>query len=683
LPKVVIIGGLSSIDHLHHHALQVGQAEKTYFCAIIAAMVGINEVSVHFSGEPLFDDISFIINPRDRIGLVGKNGSGKTTLLRIIAGEFEPESGNVSRPNYLTTGLLPQEMVLTGKGSVMEETLTAYDEAIALEKKISLMEQQIASRHDFHAPAYLKLVAAHHEAVERFHLIGGHTRQADAEKVLTGLGFEQEELDRDLKTFSGGWQMRVELAKILLRKPDLLLLDEPTNHLDIESIQWMESFLEDYPGAVVLVSHDRAFLDRITTRTIEIALGEIHDYRMSFSEYVVQREAELEQQQAAFSNQQRQIAQIERFIERFRYKNTKARQVQSRLKLLEKIDRVQVDEIDRSAIHFQFPPAPHSGKVVVEARAVSKSFGSKLVLKDLDFQVIQGDFIAFVGKNGMGKTTLVKIITGELPCEGELKLGHQVSLSYFAQNQAEMLDGDKTVFETIDEVAVGDIRPRIRNILGSFLFSGDSIDKKVKVLSGGEKSRLALARLLLTPANLLVLDEPTNHLDMASKDILKNALLQYKGTLILVSHDRDFLQGLTQKVFEFRQHRIRQHLGDIYDFLEARKLQDLHELNRKKQAQTAGQSSPVSENKELYIKKKQQSREIRKIENQIEKCEEEIAAYEKRLGEIRQMLADPAAFAGELNDTFVFEEFGKVQAQLDDAMHRWETLHALLEDNGG
>lgn len=644
-------------------------------------MVGVNNLSVQFSGEPLFDNVSFIINPKDRIGLVGKNGSGKTTLLRIIAGLFTPESGNISRPNYLTTGFLQQEMLLSGKGTVLEETLTAFKEAQELEKKIHILTEEIAVREDFHSADYLKLIGRLNDANERYHLIGGHTKEADVERVLTGLGFDAPDLNRQLREFSTGWQMRVELAKILLQKPDLLLLDEPTNHLDIESIQWMEEFLDDYPGAVILVSHDRAFLDNVTDRTIEISLGKIYDYKMSYTDYAIQREDELEQQQAAFTNQQKQIAQVERFIERFRYKATKARQVQSRMKLLDKMEKLEVEDIDRSAIHFQFPPAPPSGKVVVEAHKLTKYYGSKLVLKELEFNIIQGDFVAFVGKNGMGKTTLSRIIIGDLDYTGNIKLGHNVKLGYFAQNQAEMLNPDKTVFQTIDDIAVGDIRPRIRNILGSFLFSGESIDKKVKVLSGGEKSRLALARLLLTPANLLVLDEPTNHLDMASKDILKNALLQFKGTVILVSHDRDFLQGLTNKVFEFRNQAIRQYLGDIYDFLNSRKLQSLTELERKAKAGVVMVEEPQSANKALYLKKKQQNKELKKIENQIEKCEEHIAKLEGEIKKLDEILTDPGRYKEAVADPAVFSKYQELQQQLEIQMKRWEELHQQLEES--
>jgi ATP-binding cassette subfamily F protein 3 len=543
-------------------------------------MFAANNITVSFSGSFLFEDISFNVNPRDRIGLVGRNGAGKTTLLRIIAGIHAPDSGSIIKPSDATIGYLPQEMRITSKQSVYAEALTAFKEAIDLETEISFITNQLAERTDYESRTYTNLIARLNEANDRFHLIGGHKREEDVARVLIGLGFSGDDFERPLTEFSVGWQMRVELAKILLKMPSILLLDEPTNHLDIESIQWLEDFLTDYPGSVMLVSHDRALLDNVTNRTIEISLGRAYDFKYSYTDYVEKREEDRVTQMAAFNNQQIQIAQITKFVERFRYKNTKAKQVQSKLKQLDKMDKIEVEDMDSSAIRFQFPPAPHSGKVVVEASNLSKSYGNNLVLKPIEFSIIKNDFVAFVGKNGMGKTTLSRIIIGDLDYTGTMKLGHMVKIGYYAQNQAEMLDPEKTVFETIDDVAVGDIRPKIRNILGSFLFGGESIDKKVKVLSGGEKSRLALAKLLLTPVNLLVLDEPTNHLDMVSKDILKNALLQFDGTLILVSHDRDFLQGLTNKVIEFRNHTIRQHLGDVYDFLESRKLESLKELER-------------------------------------------------------------------------------------------------------
>jgi len=504
-------------------------------------MISVNQISVHFTGEYLFDNVSFIVNDRDRIGLVGKNGAGKTTLLKIFAGLMEPEKGSVAYPSGTTIGYLPQELVVDSAKTVLEETLTAFDEVRNIGKKIKLLTDELANITDYNSAAYGTLVDKLNQASEQYKILGGDTVQADVEKVLTGLGFDPGDFGRRLTEFSGGWKMRVEIAKLLLKQPSLLLLDEPTNHLDIESIQWMEEFLQIYKGAVIVVSHDRAFLDNVTRRTVEISFGKIYDYKASYSEYVMMREERLESQIATFNNQQKQIEQIERFIMRFRYKSTKARQVQSRVKMLEKMEMVEIDETDASSIKFLFPPAPPSGKVSVQADKVSKSYGEKQILKDIDLIVPRGEKIAFVGRNGEGKTTLVKMLLNQIDYDGKILLGHNIIPGYYAQNQTEMLDGEKTVFQTIDEVAVGDIRPKIRALLGSFLFGGDTIDKKVKVLSGGEKSRLALAKMLLSPINLLVLDEPTNHLDMVSKDILKNALIRFDGTLIIVSHDRDFL----------------------------------------------------------------------------------------------------------------------------------------------
>ena len=537
-------------------------------------MYSVQNLSIHFTGTDLFKSISFLINEKDRIGLTGKNGAGKSTLLKIISKEMNPSSGEVIIPNGKTIGYLPQHMVTDSQSSIIEETMTAFAHHIKLEKHIEHLTAQLAERDDFESASYSKLIEELNVANDHFHILGGQSREGASEKVLAGLGFDKTQLHHAVNTLSGGWKMRIELAKILLQQPDLILLDEPTNHLDIESIQWLESFLANYQGAVVLVSHDRAFLDGVTNRTIEISGGKIYDYKCSYSKYVAQRQELLNHQRANFDNQQKEIKEIEDFIERFRYKATKAKQVQSRIKMLDKMDRIEVDLMDKSSIHFRFPPAPSSGKVVVEAKHYAKSYREKEVLKQLDFVILKNEFIAFVGKNGEGKTTLAKSIVNELRYDGELKLGHNVKIGYYAQNQADLMDENKTVFETIDDVAVGEIRKQIKGILGSFLFRGEDLDKRVKVLSGGEKSRLALAKLMLEPVNLLVLDEPTNHLDMQSKDILKAALLKYDGTLILVSHDRDFLKGLSNKVFEFKNKGIKEHLGDITYFLEKRRLED-------------------------------------------------------------------------------------------------------------
>ena len=641
-------------------------------------MYSVQNITVQFGGVPLFRNASFIINQKDRIGLVGKNGSGKTTLLRIMIGMQNPEEGEFILPNDKTIGYLPQEMHLQNRLSVFDEATTAFREIREMEKKIGEISNEITHREDYHSKPYHQLVDQLTELNEKYRIHGGHTMAEDVEKVLSGLGFKKEDYSRPLNEFSQGWQMRVEIAKILLRRPDLVLLDEPTNHLDIESIQWLESFLLDYPGAVVLVSHDRAFLDNVTNRTIEIELGKIYDYKTSYSEYVKLRESRLEGQLAAFNNQQRQVRQIERFIERFRYKNTKSRQVQSRIKMLEKMEEIEIDEQDTSSIRFRFPPAPPSGKVVVEAKDLSKSYGEKLVLDQINFAAIKGDRIAFVGRNGEGKTTLAKVITGALEHDGGLKIGYNVKIGYYAQNPAEMLDHEITVFDTIDRVAVGEVRTKIRTILGGFLFGEDEIDKKVKVLSGGEKARLALAKLLLTPANLLVLDEPTNHLDMQSKDILKNALIHYEGTLVLVSHDRDFLQGLTNKVFEFRDRKTREYIGDIYDFLESRKLKSLRELEALKN-QSAGQATSVSDNKLTYEARKQLERDIRKLNGQVAKSEEEIAALEETLAQLNDKLMKPEMLENGEEIDQVYQRYKALQNEVDAKIGLWESLSLELE----
>ena len=643
-------------------------------------MISINKLSIHFTGTYLFDDVSFIINDRDRIGLVGKNGAGKTTLLKILSGEMEPEKGEIVKTSGQTVGYLPQEMIPDSKKSVFEEALTAFEEALKLQKKITHYTDQISQRTDYESDEYMNLVHELSEADERFRLIGGYTMQADTEKILLGLGFLKTEFEKPMTSFSSGWQMRVELAKLLLKRPDTILLDEPTNHLDIESIQWLESFLINYQGAVVLVSHDRAFLDNVTTRTIEITLGRINDYKASYSEYVEQRAERRESQMAAFNNQQKQIDDIERFVERFRYKSTKSRQVQSRIKMLEKMDIIEVEDIDNSSIRFKFPPAPHSGKVVVETENLIKKYGEKLVLDKINFAINKGESVAFVGKNGEGKTTLSKIIVGELEYQGKMQLGHQVVIGYFAQNQAALLDGEKTVFQTIDDIAVGDIRPKVRSILGGFLFGTDDIEKKVKVLSGGEKSRLALAKLLLTPVNLLVLDEPTNHLDMQSKDILKNALLQFEGTIIVVSHDRDFLQGLTEKVFEFRNKQIKPYIGDIYDFLESRKLENLKQLEINNKSTDSSKNEIITENKINWEKKRESDKEIRKIKNKIQKCEEEISKIEAEIERLDKVLANPEANKIEFEKIDIYKTYQNLKDQLDEQMTQWEIFHEELSD---
>ena len=643
-------------------------------------MISINNLSIQFGGESLFDHVSFIINDKDRIGLVGKNGAGKSTLLKIIKGLQRADEGEVILPDGYSVGYLPQEMDIQSAGSVIEEAMNAFTEVVHLEQKITGYEKQIGERTDYETESYHKLIRKHSEAIERYHMIGGQAVHVNIEKVLTGLGFEREEFDRKLSTFSSGWQMRVEIAKILLQQHDVILLDEPTNHLDIDSIQWLEEFLAGFKGAVVLVSHDRAFLDNVTRRSIEISQGKIYDYKANYSEYVLMREERMESQLATYNNQQRQIRQIERFVERFRSKSTKAKQVQSRIKLLEKIDLVEVDMMDESGIRFRFPPAPHSGKIILEGKKLKKDYPQRRVLNDLTFSVIKNDRIAFVGKNGEGKTTLSKVLTGQVDFTGDLKFGHNVVIGYYAQNQSDYLDPDKTVFQTIDEIAVGDIRPRIKGILGGFLFSGDDIDKKVKVLSGGEKSRLSLAKLLLTPANLLILDEPTNHLDMHSKDVLKSALLQYNGTLIIVSHDRDFLQGLTNRVFEFRHGTMKEYIGDIYDFLEQRRLRTLSELEAtQKKAAALASEDTVSQNKVNWEKRKENEKEIRKVKTLIGKCEAEIEQMEAQLKIKEGMMAAPEKYQKEIQNGSLYSGYEEVKRDLAREMKRWEELNYELD----
>ncbi|NVO01383.1 MAG: ABC-F family ATP-binding cassette domain-containing protein [Bacteroidetes bacterium] len=643
-------------------------------------MISVNNLSISFTGTYLFDDVSFIVNDRDRIGLVGKNGAGKSTLLKILSGLQEAEKGTFVKPNDTTIGYLPQELKNKSNKTILNEALSAFVEAKDLESKIKHYTSEISKRTDYESDAYYQIIHQLTDANERFQIIGGHTMQADAERVLIGLGFTQNDFERPISEFSGGWQMRVELAKILLQKPDVLLLDEPTNHLDIESIQWLEDFLIGYFGAVVLVSHDRAFLDNITQRTIEISLGKIYDFKACYSDYLILRAEGREQQMATYNNQQKQIQDIEKFITRFRAQATKAKQVQSRIKLLDKIDRVEVEAIDSSAIHFRFPPAPHCGKVMVEAENLSKAYGNKKVLSNLTFLVNKGERVALVGKNGEGKTTLSRIIIKDLDYEGSCKLGHNVSVGYYAQNQADLLNPDKTVFETIDDIAVGEIRTKIRNILGSFLFGAEAIDKKVKVLSGGEKSRLALAKLLLTPVNLLVLDEPTNHLDMQSKDILKNALNKYDGTLIIVSHDRDFLQGLTNKVYEFKNQKIKEYIGDIYNFLQSRKMESLKQLEKKTNDNLKVAVSGESQNKVNREKRKLFEKELRKIETQIERSEKEIDRLEKEIKAIDDILLNPETYKEALKSKDFYSNYEELKGQLEKEMQIWEELNSKADE---
>ena len=625
---------------------------------------------MQFTGEDLFTDINFMIREKDRIGLVGKNGAGKTTLIRLLCGLEQPYKGDVIMSDDVTVGYLPQEKNVKSEKTVLDEAMTAFEEYYEIERQLAKLQDELSNREDYESASYQRLCEKMSHLNERLAIMGGHSIEGEAEQILIGLGFEHNDMQRQMREFSNGWQMRVELAKILLRKPQLLLLDEPTNHLDIESIQWLEGFLKNYYGAIFMVSHDRAFLDHITIRTIEISCGKIYDYKCSYSEFIERREERIDIQKAAFDNQQREIKEIEAFIERFRYKATKAKQVQSRVKQLEKMDVVQIDDQDKSAMHFKFPPAPHSGKVTLELNSLSKSYGEKNILNNINLLIPRGEKIAFVGRNGEGKSTLSKIIAGVLDYEGEMKLGHEVKIGYYAQNQQDMLDPEKTVFETLDDVATGDMRVKVKSLLGAFLFSGEAIEKKVKVLSGGEKARLSLAKMLLFPTNLLILDEPTNHLDMLSKDILKSALLQFDGTLIIVSHDRDFLQGLTNKVYEFRKPNIKEYIGDIYDFLEEKKMKELDDLNKKMKSQPV--ENKVSQSKLDYEAKKQNDREIKRIEREIKKIEEQIESLEMEIAEMDAVMSSPTDYPHISIDNAWYSSYGEKKEKLQDLMNQWE-----------
>ena len=571
----------------------------------------------------------------------------------------------------VTIGYLPQEKNVHSTKTVLDEAMTAFEEYYEIERQLAKLQDELSNREDYESASYQRLCEKMSHLNERLAIMGGHSIEGEAEQILIGLGFDHNDMNRKMNEFSNGWQMRVELAKILLRKPKLLLLDEPTNHLDIESIQWLEGFLKNYYGSIFMVSHDRAFLDHITIRTIEISCGKIYDYKCSYSEFIERREERIDIQKAAYDNQQREIKEIEAFIERFRYKATKAKQVQSRVKQLEKMDVVQIDDQDKSAMHFKFPPAPHSGKVTLELNNVSKSYGEKNILNNINLLIPRGEKIAFVGRNGEGKSTLSKIIAGVLDYEGEVKLGHEVQIGYYAQNQQDMLDPEKTVFETLDDVATGDMRVKVKSLLGAFLFSGEAIEKKVKVLSGGEKARLSLAKMLLFPTNLLILDEPTNHLDMLSKDILKSALLQFDGTLIIVSHDRDFLQGLTNKVYEFRKPNIKEYIGDIYDFLEEKKMKELDDLNKKQKSQPITENT-VSQGKLDYELKKQNDREIKRIEREIKKIEEQIETLENEIAEMDNIMSSPDEHPDvNLNNDW-YNLYGEKKNKLQALMEQWE-----------
>ncbi len=640
-------------------------------------MISVDNLTVSFGGWDLFKDISLLVNPKDRIGLVGKNGAGKSTLLKVITGEQPAASGTVTRSGDVTVGYLPQQMKVADTTSLAEETAKAFTEVIALEREIAELTDEIAVRTDYESAGYEKLLHRLNDATDRYHILGGDNREAEIEKTLLGLGFRRSDFDRPTSEFSGGWRMRIELAKLLLRRPSVFLLDEPTNHLDIESIQWLEGYLKEYSGAVVLISHDRAFLDNVTNRTVEIMLGRLYDYKVPYSKYVELRRERREQQMAAYENQQRLIEKTEEFIEKFRYKPTKSNQVQSRIKQLEKLDRIEVDEEDLSALSIKFPPAPRSGQVVAEVKGVGMSFGSKHVFGGAEFTVEKGDRIALVGRNGEGKTTFARMLVGELqPTEGSIKVGANVNTGYYAQNQDDLMNGDFTVYDTLDRVAVGDIRTRLRDILGAFLFRGEDIDKKVRVLSGGERSRLAMARMMLEPHNLLVLDEPTNHMDMRSKDILKSALLKYDGTLVVVSHDREFLDGLVDKVYEFRDGGVKEYLGGIYYFLEKRKIDSLSEIERKNATPAASPAAAAapSSGKLSYEQRKEQEKLLRRLRKAVETIESELAEVEAQIKAMDERLAAANGY-----DAADYARYDELKARYDHLMHEWEKASYELE----
>ena len=643
-------------------------------------MLSIDNITIRFGGFELFSNIGFMINRRDRIGLVGKNGAGKSTLLKVICGIVTPTEGSVSKPSGITIGYLPQQMALAStQNTVLEETKKAFDNIAEIQREIDRLAAELETRTDYTSESYIKAAENLAHLNEHLQIVGVNNMEPEIERILKGLGFLRSDFNRKIAEFSGGWRMRVELAKILLQSPDLILLDEPTNHLDIESIQWLEDFLQAYKGAVLLISHDRAFLDNVTTRTIEINLGKLYDYKVPYSKFKVLQQERLQQQLAAYENQQKQIKDTEEFIERFRYKATKSNQVQSRIKQLEKMDIIEVDDLDNAAMHIKFAPAPRSGDIVVETKELSKSYGDNLILDKIDLVIERGEKVAFVGRNGEGKTTLSKVIIGETEYSGELKIGHNINIGYFAQNQDELLDPELTVFETLDRIAVGDIRTKIRDILGAFLFSGEDIDKKVKVLSGGEHSRLSLAKLLLQPYNLLVLDEPTNHLDIRSKDILKQALQNYDGTLIVVSHDRYFLDGLVSKVYEFKNKKIRLHVGGIYDFLRNKKIEDMREIEIKdRKFAEAKAEAGISDNKQKYLENKELNKRRRAIQNRIDKAEAEIERLESEIAGLNELMSNPAIEQQKLETAYKMS--GKLNEELEQQMSVWEEASMEMEE---
>ena len=636
-------------------------------------MFSVENLKVEFGARPLFHDVSYVVGDKDRIALVGKNGAGKSTMLKIIAGLQQPTSGTVSIPKEMTIGYLPQVMKLADTRTVRQEAETAFEDLHNLQAEVERLNNQLVERTDYESDEYHALIDRFTRESERYQMMGGGNYQAELEQALLGLGFRRDDFDRPTSEFSGGWRMRIELAKILLRHPDVLLLDEPTNHLDIESIQWLEEFLAKRCNAVILVSHDRAFINNVTTRTIEISCGVIYDYKVKYNEFVQLRKERREQQMRAYENQQKEIADAKEFIERFRYKPTKAVQVQSRIKMLEKIVPSEIDEVDNKTMRLKFPPAIRSGNYPVICEGVAKRYGEHLVFSGVDLTIKRGEKVAFVGRNGEGKTTLVKCIMGEIPFDGTLTIGHNIQIGYYAQNQAQLLDEEITVHDTIDNVATGPIRTRINDILGAFMFGGEAGQKKVKVLSGGERSRLAMIRLLLTPNNLLILDEPTNHLDMASKDVLKEAIQAFDGTVIVVSHDREFLDGLVSKVYEFADGKVKEHLGGIYDFLQKKNLDNLADIGRMKGASAVQTQDKTSAGKEDYEAKKEQERLKRRAQKKIDECEKEVERITKEIKDLEEWLATP----GGAQNPAMFEAYGKLKENLAKAEERWE--EAMME----
>ena len=642
-------------------------------------MISIEGLKVEFGATPLFQDVSFVINKKDRIALVGKNGAGKSTMLKILAGLQRPTEGTVAMQRGVSVGYLPQVMVLSDTRTVMAEAETAFSHIFEMQKNLERMNQELSERTDYESDSYHELIDRFTHENDRFLMMGGTNYKGGIERTLMGLGFSRNDFDRPTSEFSGGWRMRIELAKILLSRPDILLLDEPTNHLDIESIQWLENFLKTSPGAVVLVSHDRAFINNVTNRTVEISCGHVYDYKVPYDEYVVLRKERREQQLRAYENQQKEIKDTEEFIERFRYKATKAVQVQSRIKQLEKIVPVEIDEEDNSSLHLKFPPSVRSGNYPVICENVKKAYGNHVVFHDVNLTIRRGEKVAFVGKNGEGKSTLVKCIMGEIPYEGKLTIGHNVQIGYFAQNQAQLLDEGITVFDTIDRVAKGDIRLKIRDILGAFMFGGEASEKKVKVLSGGERSRLAMIRLLLEPVNLLILDEPTNHLDMRSKDVLKSAIKEFDGTAIIVSHDREFLDGLVTKVYEFGGGEVKEHIGGIYDFLQKKRMESLDELQLSQSFSVKPaekQEEPVSDSKLSYEIRKEQNKKIRKLEKQVADCEERIGKLETQVSELENRMTTSEG----ASDMSLYEQHQQLKRQIASLEEEWENALSELDE---